>query len=105
MDGAAGGGELVQFLEVGDRVRARGSIFGGLDSESVSVETSLRTVLGGIDCDEAVANSFIEYPDEWRDGVLDRRCAVLLLPVVDRAVDNSRGDLGDGQVAERREYS
>ena len=49
MYGAAGGGELVQRLEVRDRVRARGSILGGLNSERVSMKTAFRTVLGGID--------------------------------------------------------
>ena len=49
MDGAAGGGELVQLLKVRDRVCARGSICGGLNSERVSMETPLRSVLGGID--------------------------------------------------------
>lgn len=72
---------------------ARGSIFGRLNSEGVSVETPLRSVLGGIDCDQAIADGFVEHPHEWRDGVLNRRCKVLLLPVIDRAVDHSSGDL------------
>lgn len=35
---------------------------GRLHSEGVSVETPLRPVLGGIDCDQTIANGFVEHP-------------------------------------------
>ncbi|WP_231579559.1 hypothetical protein [Dermacoccus sp. PE3] len=104
MELAAGLCEPVEGLHVWDRVRPRGGLFGGLAAEGVAVQAPLGAVLRGVDLDQPVPDRFIEHADERRDGVLDGRRAVPLLPLVDGAVDDPGRDLGDGQMPERGQH-
>ena len=78
-------GEPVEGLHVGDRVRPRGGVFGGLAAEGVAVQAPLGTVLRGVDLDQSVPHGFIEHPDERGDGVLDGRGTVALFPLINGA--------------------
>nr|WP_277245334.1 hypothetical protein [Micrococcus terreus] len=71
----------------------------------VVAEIAPSTMLGRVDGDDVITHCLIQYPDEWRDGVLDRRGGVLGLPSIDSAVDHPGGDLRNPHMPERGEHA